>query len=52
MFYEIEMLTLRWEVCYEMLVKQIKTSFFPWLNFLEKDIYVNKGIIQIFDIFD
>ena len=51
-----EMLMMLWEeVCYEILVyisqlSQTKTCFAEF-NFLKKDIYVNKGTLQIFDIF-
>ena len=52
-----EMLIVLWEeVCYEVLVyisqlSQTKTSMFLRVQFSEKGYYVNKGTLQIFDIF-
>ena len=44
------------EVCYEILICKSKLckSKLPFVhefNFLSKDIYVNKGTLQMFDIF-
>ena len=45
------MLTMRWEVCYKVLV--YKSKLFRQFNIPKKVIYVNKGILRIFDnLFD
>ena len=43
------MLVMLWEeVCFEILIYKSKL---PFVHKFEKDIYVNKGIFWIFDIF-
>ena len=45
------MLTMGWEVCYEIPVYKSKLSQIKTSTFLKKDVYVNKGTLQIFIFF-